>query len=301
MIAPLTHQQFVDKANLIHNFKYEYPDPYIRSYIKINIICPIHGPFPQKPYSHLSGKGCKDCAKEYIGNLQRFTHDEFVAIANKIHNFQYRYPDPYKGIGIKINIECLEHGLFPQTPGHHIHSEPTGCPDCGGRSKKTTEQFIKQANEIHNSRYEYPDEYVNCKTDINIKCLVHGLFPQTPDAHINGQQGCPDCAQSAGSSKLEIEWLNSLNISKQYRQYPIIPESNIRADGYDPVTNTVYEFYGDYWHGHPRYNPQDINEVAKKTFQELYDGTMRREMIIKNAGYNLVTIWEFDWIKHNIK
>lgn len=57
-------QDFVDRANVIHNNKYEYPDEYVGSNKKLRIICPIHGVFWQTPNSHLKGHGCWKCASE---------------------------------------------------------------------------------------------------------------------------------------------------------------------------------------------------------------------------------------------
>lgn len=25
-----------------------------------------------------------------------------------------------------------------------------------------------------------------------------------------------------------------------------------KVDGFDPIINTIYEFYGDFWHGNPK-------------------------------------------------
>ena len=90
------------------------------------------------------------------------------------------------------------------------------------------------------------------------------------------------------SSIKEIEWLDSLGIKE--RQYPI---ANYRVDGYDPETNTVYEFLGDYWHGNPEvYDPDDYNEKVGKTFRQLHDETMERLKHIKSLGYNILIQWE---------
>jgi hypothetical protein len=59
----LTHDEFVEKANIVHNNKYVYVDNYVKSKQYINIKCPIHGIFKQKPNDHLSGYGCKECGK----------------------------------------------------------------------------------------------------------------------------------------------------------------------------------------------------------------------------------------------
>ena len=68
------------------------------------------------------------------------------------------------------------------------------------------------------------------------------------------------------------------------------------CDGFCKDTNTIYEFYGDFFHGNPNiYNNEDINKLTKKSFGELYDKTIERENVLKNQGYNLISIWENDY------
>ena len=64
-------------------------------------------------------------------------------------------------------------------------------------------------------------------------------------------------------------------------------------------TTTIYEFYGDYWHGNPnsRFKPDDMNKAVKKTFRELYQATIQKEQELIAAGYKIVSIWESDWKK----
>jgi hypothetical protein len=70
------------------------------------------------------------------------------------------------------------------------------------------------------------------------------------------------------------------------------------ADGYCEENRTVYEFYGDYWHGNPKvFSPGDMNHrvTPPRTFGELYAETMLREKRIRQAGYRMEVIWEQDW------
>lgn len=55
--AKNTHEQFLEKANKVHNNFYTYPERYKNSKTKIGILCPINGFFRQTPSSHL--KGCR--------------------------------------------------------------------------------------------------------------------------------------------------------------------------------------------------------------------------------------------------
>lgn len=59
--------------------------------------------------------------------------------------------------------------------------------------KKTTGQFIMDANKVHNNKYIYDKvNYINAKTKIIIICNEHGEFEQTPNVHLNGS-GCKKC------------------------------------------------------------------------------------------------------------
>lgn len=58
----LTLQEFQEKANKIHGDRYDYSiTVYTKSYEKVNIRCPEHGIFSQRPDCHLSGQGCPGC------------------------------------------------------------------------------------------------------------------------------------------------------------------------------------------------------------------------------------------------
>jgi len=123
---------------------------------------------------------------------------------------------------------------------------------------------------------------------------------QTPSSHYGGH-GCHNCIHTI--SKPETEWLNYLGIKKEFRQRTIyLNGKKFSLDALDPYTNTIYEFYGDYWHGNPViYDADDIHPIRQISFGELYAYTIAREQTLKEAGYNVVCIWEneFKTIKYN--
>lgn len=42
---------------------------------------------------------------------------------------------------------------------------------------KTKEQFIEDANKIHDKKYDYSlSDYKNCKKKVKIVCKKHGIF-----------------------------------------------------------------------------------------------------------------------------
>lgn len=70
-------------------------------------------------------------------------------------------------------------------------------------SRKTTEQFIAEARQIHGDAYDYSKvNYVNSKVKIEIICLIHGSWLCTPSNHLHAQTGCPQCGRTTQGSKM---------------------------------------------------------------------------------------------------
>jgi len=220
-----------------------------------------------------------------------------LSSAENFHNLKYDYSKvDYKNVDTKVLIICPDHGEFLQTPYKHINMGQ-GCPKCKGVKlskdrRFSKEQFEISAREIHGSKYNYEKVlYKNMHTNIEILCPQHGEFFQKPSNHIFDKNGCPKCGYNV--SKSEDLWLDSLGISKEFRQKTIkIQDKRFKTDAYTPYNNTVYEFFGFFWHGHPDYfNPEDMNPRNKQKFGDLYKATLNKISAIENAGFNLVFTW----------
>ena len=231
---------------------------------------------------------------------KKYTLENFIKKAQKMYKNKYDYHKSiYINAHIKIEIICPIHGSFFQLPSNHLSNH--GCPKCVGKSK-TTDDIIIEFRKIHGNKYDYSlINYKDAHTKIYIICPKHGKFFQRPNHHLCGS-GCPKCSNSI--SKAEIEFLDYLNIpnTKENRQLKI---KKFNVDGYDPKTNTIYEFLGDYWHGNlhnKRFNPKSIHPIYKITFQKLYEKTIKKLNRLKSLGYNVKYIWENDWkkFKNNI-
>ena len=309
-----TTDEFIDEANIVHNNLYDYSKAiYINATTKICITCKIHGDFEQLSNSHLDGSGCPKCGFIKNANLSRGNKDEFIEKSNILHSNRYDYSKVnYINQATKVIICCKIHGDFEQTPNNHTHKQrPRGCQKCsiivnGDRQRSNKEIFIQRANDVHNNLYDYTNvEYVNCEIKIKINCKKHGEFIQRPQHHLNGN-GCPKC-NTRGFSKLQISWLNFISsyykikiIHAENGNEYIIPNTRFKADGYCIETNTIYEFHGDYWHGNPNiYHSNQFNKTTKCTFGELYQFTISKEQKIRDLGFNLMIIWESEWIKLN--
>jgi protein-arginine kinase activator protein McsA len=131
---------------------------------------------------------------------KKLTTEQFIEKAIKKHGYKYDYSKVnYVNANTKVCIICPIHGEFWQEANSHLKSH--GCPKCDADNKrKTTEQFIKKAIEVHGDKYDYSKvEYINANTKVCIICPIHGEFWQESRNHLQGQ-GCPDC----GGTKKKI-------------------------------------------------------------------------------------------------
>lgn len=199
-----TTEDFISKAKEIHGDKYDYSlVDYQGSAVPVTIICPIHGPFEQKPTKHVSLKrGCPKC-----GGTAKKTTKEFIAEARTVHGDKYDYSKvEYNGNKKHITIICSEHGEFRQLPSDHLN-KGSGCPECGKLSKARSrrnelDQVLDDFRRVHGNKYDYSKvEYRDTHTPVEILCQEHGSFWQSHANHCKGQ-GCPFCA---GNAKKDTE------------------------------------------------------------------------------------------------
>lgn len=287
-------KDYLRRAGDIHKNKYDYSlvQDIKTNKDRIDILCPIHGKFSQVVANHVcTRQGCPRCG----GNYRKSTEEVMIEI-DRVHGDKFVYPlFEYKTNKQKIEVICRTHGSF--FPSVKEHLKGGGCPKCAKNAKMNTASFIEKAKKIHGDRYDYSlVDYKGTEELITIKCKKHGPFAQRPHGHMMGY-GCAKCV--GNSSKKENEWLDSFNIPSLKRQHRLKLGNSIRVvDGFDPSTNTVYEFYGDYFHGNDTYYDHGwTNKLNGKSFAELYQKTMKKEKLVKKAGYNLVTIWESEYIE----
>jgi hypothetical protein len=172
---------FIEKANIIHNGKYDYSKTiYTNAHNKIKIICPYHGEFLQKPHNHLNDKGCSICA----GMDRNLNNEKIIKKFKLVHNnnkYDYSLVN-YINSWTKIKIICKEHGIFEQTPNSHNFG--AGCPLC---VESKGENKIKNLLSMNNINFISQKRFLDCK---NIKPLPFDFY--LPDYNIciefNGKQ-----------------------------------------------------------------------------------------------------------------
>ena len=239
----LSHDEYIKRCKKIHNNKYNYLKT---KYVKLNddviITCPIHGDFEMKATYHFK-QGCIHCYKE---NLKNNNKKEFLKKANKIHNNKYDYSKVnYVNTNTFITIICPVHGEFKQRPDNHLNCESNACPKCTeeNKNKNLFESFKRNANKVHNNRYNYKyldNEYVK------VNCDKHGEFNQRRNNHLAGS-GCPKCVGYISNQEIKIhDLLNDNNIDYSITDRKIISPSEL--DIVIPESNLAIEVNGVYWH-----------------------------------------------------
>jgi|TARA_R110000787_G_scaffold17748_1_gene55083 hypothetical protein len=204
----LTTDIFIDKSVNIHGELYDYSETeYINARTKVDILCNQHGIFTQIPSQHFRGQGCPKCTDNY------FNLDKFIERCNTRHNNKYDYSkSEYTGSKNKLSIVCPIHGGFTQTANEHLRGR--GCVKCGNiaqgnKLRLTRNEIINRAKEIHGELYDYSEvEYESLRTNIKIKCKIHGYFHQRPDRHIFENYKCPLC--SSRKQKTQNEFLSQI-------------------------------------------------------------------------------------------
>jgi len=172
----------------IHGDKYDYSKVnYVHSKTKVIINCKKHGDFQQTPNHHKQGGGCPKCS-----GTMKLTQEQIIRQFKEKHGENtYDYSKVvYVNSMTKVIIGCPEHGDFEQRPSKHKGGQC--CKKCGNKiswdkRRKTSEDFIKEAQEKHGDKYDYSKVvYKTSHTKVIIGCPKHGDFVQPPISDIQG-------------------------------------------------------------------------------------------------------------------
>ena len=205
----LRKQQFIDRANNIHNYIYDYSSiVYINNMTPIDVICKEHGVFTIVPNYHISKRfGCPICTNHktrkpntYIN--KKYTLHEIITKCNTIHNNKYDYSQftVYNKMHEQIPVICPMHGVFHPNLSDHINRK-AGCPKCAGRYVRTLDEIVAELHIVHNNRYLYDltdpinQQFNDTSSYINIICKEHGVFNASINCHLYSKSGCPTCAE----------------------------------------------------------------------------------------------------------
>lgn len=237
--------------------------------------------------------GCPKCAGKV-----RVTNDD-VDVVCKSRNITRCGDVISNNVPVPMLCNVCNH-IWHARPAKLIHAG-TGCPKCANKIRLTNDDIDARCVGLGVRRV---GDYRSIHTKLMWECVIcNHRWSEKPSNVLNKHTDCPNC-RVPSYSKASIQWLtgvsNKLQINIQHAENGgefIIPGTRYKVDGFCEATNTVYEFYGDMWHGNPAVYAADVfcSPFHKETAGELYTRTMEREIIIKSKGYNVVSIWEKDF------
>lgn len=262
---------------------------------KVKIICPKHGVIT-KQVRHLVNEkvGCPRCVKE---RECKYSVEEFIELAKTVHSNKYDYSliNVIEKVTSKVPIICPIHGKFKQEVRSHLSGQ--GCRKCGRRALgdkmfKTTDTFIREANDTHDGFYDYSKtEYVGCYDKVTITCPIHGDFQQVPYSHIQGH-GCPKC--NLCHKKLEnsvAQFVEELGYTIIRGNRSILYDKDTKfykeIDIYIPSLKAAIEVNGVYWH--------KLHEIKKPGYH------IKKNKLFKENGIKLLNVCDIRWIKNEEK
>lgn len=254
-------EDFIKNSIKVWGDKYDYSQcEYKNARTKVKII--YDGiVFEQLPNSHLSGFPCEGFLDQKV----------FLQKAIKKWGNKYDYT-LVKFVNANTKVRIILNGtIYEQTPHNHLKYAPEK-----RLSKKTNDEFISEAKEIHDNKYSYDKViYVSDRNKVTITCPIHGDFEQSCNAHIRGQ-GCPSCKESKGEREI-CAFLNryQINFDRQKKFDDCKYENHLRFDFYIPSARTCIEFDGiqhfqplDYFGGHIAYFKLKEKDKIKSDYCE---------------------------------
>lgn len=142
----LSQEEFIKKANLIHNYRYDYSlVDYKNARTKIEIICKNHGKFEQKPKDHLHQRqGCPQCPTfiskphqkvvNYLIEKELKEHEDFIINDRSLIS-------PFE-----LDIYVIRPAIAIEIDGEYWHGKLDRC--------RQNKDYIKSREDRKNKRCE---------------------------------------------------------------------------------------------------------------------------------------------------
>lgn len=180
----------------------------------------------------------------------------------------------YKHCKSKVKIIYNKTGeVFEQNPHLHLYRAPENIKLA---VRKTTEQFIKEANIIHDNKFNYDKtDYVKNQIKVIINCPMHGDFLQRPLSHLQGN-GCSNCNESKGEKEIAKFLIKyDINYNRQHKFSDCKNIYQLPFDFYISSARACIEFDGkrhyepiENFGGIKSYESLKINDKIKNDYCE---------------------------------
>ena len=277
--------------------------------------------------------GCKKCVSERISESKvgkeahnKRSHEDWVEKIRAKHP-HLEVKSKILGSTCRIKLLCLTCKNRWESHPNNLLASVIGCPECAkgimrSAQVKEAKTFASEIFEEFGRALTVVGNYKNDNTDIEILCNSCGFrFFRKPKALLlQKRQGvettrnaCPQCRKNSGCvSSASQKWLKEVEKRKRIKlEYATngkeriihIGKATYKVDGFHKRTNTVYEFYGDNWHGNPdttvgsNFVHPKLKKYKTRESQASYllASTGKRQLKLASAGYTVIYVWESDY------
>lgn len=167
----MSTEEFINRSNIVHKNSFDYSKTkYVKSDVKVEIICKKHGAFFQNPMSHLKGVGCPMCYAEMSVSREEMELRDFVKeLCSNAVRFNVRnIIQP-----LELDIVDDANNIAIEYDGLYWHSDEK-LKDCKYHLNKTNLCSQNGYRLIH----IFEDEWLD-KKEI-VKSRLENIFGKTP-------------------------------------------------------------------------------------------------------------------------
>ena len=196
MAAKVSEQEWIERINALPNIRFIRWDGEFKG-AKSRAICrcEIDGYEWSTIVSGLvnRGQGCPQCK-----GVRKWTADERIDQINAKPNIKFlRWDGTFKGNNSKAVCRCEIDGYEWSASVNSLVSRGRGCPQCGGTTKQTLEDYIKRINAKPNIKFLRLDgEFKGATSRAICRCEIDGYeWSTTVSSLVNHGSGCPYCAR----------------------------------------------------------------------------------------------------------
>ena len=322
------YPELLSKSNLSYKGKYAYLQllktiPFsltdIKYFVKhskdsdyLDQVCCAHcGRICKTDHGKYQYTCCPKCGR--VEMEKRYERDFYNKIEKK-YGDSITLLTKFKNYHTKIKIKCNICKSISYSLPQNLLREGA-CKTCYNHSLRNPiywewDAFLKESKRLFKGRYTYLDEkkkrLKGTHTRLKIRCNKCGnVYTQLLHLHLY-ENGCPYCNVPV-YSKQANEFIDAVSkgcnlkfISKGNCGFEHCINANgivYRIDGYNKRFKICLEYNGDIFHGNPKvYSSNETSHPYRNiTNGELYKRTKQRERELKKLGYNVISVWEYDW------
>ncbi len=142
----LTQEEFLARVKSVHKDKFNFSRVrYVSFTDKVEVICPVHGPWRTLPGNLLRGCGCPKCKAEKASERLFLTQEEFESRISAMFGEKADFSSAvYSGTKARVTMRCTEHDIEFEAPADSLFAGAWGCPSCINNGKSKGEESVAE-------------------------------------------------------------------------------------------------------------------------------------------------------------